>query len=257
MSNHKNIIAIVQARVGSSRLNAKILKTLYDKALLEHIVERIKASRKVNTILIATTLAGSDDIVCELSKKMGVVFFRGSEENVLDRFYNAAKAYHADVIVRCTADDPFKDPEIIDHAIELLLNGQYDYCSNTIEPTYPEGLDIEVFTMSALEKTYHEARLNSEKEHVTPYIWKNPSLFKIYNFKNDADLSALRWTIDYGNDYTFAKEIYKRLYPTKKIFLMNDILNILAKDPEIGKINSNIIRNEGYRKSIEKEELNA
>jgi len=257
MSNYTNVIAIVQARVGSSRLNAKILKTLYDKALLEHIVERIKASRRINTIVIATTLAGADDIVCELSKKMGVAFFRGSDENVLDRFYNAAKKYHADVIVRCTADRPFKDPEIIDQAIGFLLDGQYDYCSNTIEPTYPEGLDIEVFTMSTLEKAYHEARLSSEKEHVTPYIWKNPQLFKLYNFKNDVDLSALRWTIDYESDYTFAKEIYKRLYPTKRLFLMNDILNVLAKEPEIGKINSSIIRNEGYLKSIEQEELDA
>lgn len=256
MSNDKNIIAIVQARIGSSRLSAKILKTLYDKSLLEHIVERIKASRKINTIVIATTLADSDDIVCEISRKIGVNFFRGSEDNVLDRFFHAARTYQADIVVRCTADDPFKDPVIIDKAIELLLEGKYDYCSNTIEPTYPEGLDIEVFTMSVLEQAYHEARLNSEKEHVTPYIWKNPQLFKIHNFKNDMDLSALRWTIDYENDHTFAKEIYKRLYPTKKIFLMNDILDILAKEPAIGKINNNITRNEGYKKSIDKEVIN-
>jgi perosamine synthetase len=248
------ISAIIQARIGSTRLNSKILKKIYNMSLLEHIIQRISGIDLIDDIIIATTLNSEDDKVEELFLGTDVKVFRGSEDNVLERFYLAAKKYCSDVIVRVTSDDPFKDPEIITKAIEELIcpNYSYDYVSNTIEPTYPEGLDIEVFTYNALEKAYKEASLDSEKEHVTPYIWKNSDKFRIKNFTYKDDLSKLRWTIDYESDLIFAKKIYQALYPIKEIFLMQDILNIIDKDNIMNE--TFVERNEGYNNSMKKEE---
>jgi spore coat polysaccharide biosynthesis protein SpsF len=229
------------------------LETLYDKTLLEHVVERIRAARRLDDIVIATTEAGADDAVADLARGMGIGVFRGSENDVLARFYGAATRFSAQVIVRVTADDPFKDPEIIDHAVELLREQALDYCSNTLEPTYPEGLDIEVFRFPALERAHREARLDSEREHVTPYIWKHPNMFLIHSFKWSDDLSRLRWTIDYERDLSFAREVYRRLYPEKRIFLFRDILELLAREPQLAALNAGVARNEGYQKSLAKE----
>jgi len=246
-----NITAIIQARTGSTRFNNKVLKKLYDKTLLEHIIERIEDSKLINSIVVATTTSKEDDEIEDLFKDTQIKVFRGSENNVLERFYLAAKKENSDIIIRVTADDPFKDPEIIDKAINILKEGNYDYVSNTLIPTYPEGIDIEVFTFIALKKAFLNANIASEKEHVTPYIWNNKDLFSIKNFKNQKDLSKLRWTIDYDSDFVFAKKIYEELYSKKKIFLMDDILNVVDKKHIINK--TTVERNEGYKKSIKEE----
>jgi spore coat polysaccharide biosynthesis protein SpsF len=245
--------AIIQARTGSTRLPAKTLRILHDRTLLGHVIERVAAARLIGEIIVATSTNAADDLIEELARRMGIGIFRGSETDVLARYHGAASACGADVVVRVTADDPFKDPEIIDHAVSLLASGKYDYCSNTIIPTYPEGIDIEAFTFDALDKAHREAVLTSEREHVTPYIWKRPERFRTHNFKNNEDLSGLRWTIDYQDDFEFAQAVYRRLCPSKRIFLMRDVLDLLRREPALGVSSTQVVRNEGYHKMLAKE----
>lgn len=248
------IAAIIQVRMGSTRLPGKTLAKIEDKPLLWHIIERVKHAKKIDKIIIATTNLNEDKKIVAFAEKMGIVCFTGNENDVLDRFYQAAKKHGADIIVRITADDPFKDPNIIDDFLGYLKNNrQLDYVSNTIKPTYPEGLDIEVFSFATLQKAWKEAKKSFEREHVTPYIWQNPKKFSIKNMSFKKDFSHLRWTIDYPQDLQFAREIYKRLYAKKPIFLMQDILEVLEKEPELVKINQGIMRNEGLLKSLKKE----
>jgi spore coat polysaccharide biosynthesis protein SpsF len=243
---------IIQARMGSTRFPEKILKKLNEKTVLEHIVKRVNDSG-VDICIVATTLNPRDDIVEEFCRTHGVACFRGSEDDVLERYYQAASHYQLDVIVRITADDPLKDSEVIKKAIDLLLKGKYDYVSNTIKPTYPEGIDVEVFTYAVLEKAYQEADLPSEHEHVTPYIWKNRQIFSTYNFENEIDLSGMRWTMDTEDDYRFMQRVYSN-FVGRDNFSMGEVLEYLSKNPDILKINQGHIRNEGYLKSIEKEQ---
>lgn len=247
----KNIGAIIQARMGSTRLPEKIFRKLNNKTVLEHIYNRVKDST-VDKVVIATTNNRSDDIVEEFCKKKLYPYYRGSEDDVLERFYFAAKQFGIDIIVRVTADDPLKDTEVVNKAISIMLNNNYDYVSNTIEPTYPEGIDIEVFSFKALERAYNEAKLKSEHEHVTPYIWKNDDKFKIYNMKNDIDLSGLRWTMDTEDDYNFMKEVYS-FFKDVDNFSMEDVLKILEKHPKLSEINMGHIRNEGYLRSVKED----
>jgi spore coat polysaccharide biosynthesis protein SpsF len=247
------VVAIIQARLGSSRFPAKTLMRIYDKPMLEHIIERVRAARRLDGIVVATTVSADDDPIVALAERLQVGIFRGSENNVLERYHGAAVYCGADVIVRVTADDPFKDPDIIQQAIELQQGGSYDYCSNTLQHSYPEGLDIEVFTFAALHTAFTEARLDSEKEHVTPFIWKRPERFSLHNFSCEPDLSHLRWTVDYEKDLIFTREVFRRLYPSKKIFLLRDVLELIEQEPALCQINSGIRRNEGYLRSLEKE----
>jgi len=249
------VIAIIQARMGSTRLPGKSMAVISGKPLLVHIIERINASKTIDTIIIATTQLSEDDVLEKLAIENHVACYRGSTDDVLDRFYQAAKKFKADVIVRITADDPFKDPEILDSfVIYLLEHPGLDYVSNTIKPTYPEGLDIEVFRFGALETAWRFAKLPSEHEHVTAFIWKNPDTFRCVNIENDEDLSGYRWTLDYQEDLQFTKEIYKKLND-KGIFHMHDILDLLKKYPHLSKINANHTRNEGYLTSLKNEKI--
>lgn len=248
-------VAIIQARMGSTRLPGKTLSMIGEKPLLAHIIERIKASQLIDEIVVSTTKCTSDYPIILLAKKCGVMHFKGSEIDVLDRFYNTAKKFNAEIILRVTADNPFVDPEVIDEILRHLINNPgLDYASNTIEPTYPDGINIEAFNFNVLETAWHEAELTSEREHVTPFIWKNPKRFNIFSVKSNVDLSRLRWTIDYYEDLCFAREIYSRL-SYKGIFLMQDILQILKAEPELIEINGHIERNIGYKLSLSKDRL--
>jgi spore coat polysaccharide biosynthesis protein SpsF len=251
----KNMIAaILQARMGSTRLPGKTLADINGKPLLSHILERIHYSRLIDEIVVATTTQRRDDVIVNLCEELAVKSFRGSEDDVLDRFYQCAKQFHAQYIVRCTADDPFKDPEVIDRIIkELLADNSIDYASNTIKPTYPEGIDIEVFKFQALERAWKEASKTSDREHVTPYIWRNPHIFRLKNVENDIDLSSLRWTLDTPKDLKLAKTVYKELYVQGKIFLMKDILALLDRRPELRELNAGIERYAGYKKSLQED----
>lgn len=253
------ITAIIQARVGSSRLPGKVILEIEGKPLIWHVVERVRRTKKVEQIILATTIKKEDKKIVEIAKDMKVQSFAGSEKDVLDRYYQAAKKYGAKIIVRVTGDCPLVDPEIIDKTIEYFLKNNFDYVSTAhalgkkISSTYPDGLDTEVFSLKSLEKAWKEAKLPSEREHVTPYIWKNSKIFKCKSLQNDKDLSNLRWTVDEEKDLDFVRAVYKRLYQRGKIFLTKDILNLLEKEPELMEINKSIIRDEGYFKSLEKE----
>lgn len=250
------IIAIIQARMGATRLPNKTMMEIEGKPMLWHIVRRVKHAKTVNGIVIATTENENDDAIENLAADCMVGIFRGSENDVLDRFYRAAQKSGATAIVRITADDPFKDPEVIDKAVKAFIENKADYASNTIEPTYPEGIDVEVFSFAALERAWKEAKRPSEREHVTPYIWNNPSKFRLLSIRNElGDLSKMRWTVDDQNDMRFAREVYRSLYRKKPAFLMSDILKLLKERPDIPKINEGHARYEGYARQLEAESM--
>ncbi|WP_196008126.1 cytidylyltransferase domain-containing protein [Clostridium tyrobutyricum] len=238
-----NIVCIVQARIGSTRLPAKVLKKICGKTVLEHDIDRLKRVKNIDNIVIATTTLERDNIIIEEAKRLNVSYFRGSEEDVLSRYYYAAIENKADVIVRVTSDCPLIDSEVTEKIIQYYLdnNTKYDYVSNTIDRTYPRGLDTEVFSFKALEKAFNEAESLRDKEHVTPYIWDNPRIFRLAQYKNKVKYSHLRWTLDTKEDFQLISGIYDKLYSKKENkFNMNDILNLYKKYPELLKINENI-----------------
>ena len=196
------ITAIVQARVGSSRLPGKTLMPFGNHNVLGYMINRIKRSKSLQQIVVATTEEQQDDAISKFCEQYEISCFRGSSNDVLERYFGAAKIFGASHIVRLTADDPFKTASIIDKAISKYLSDTLHYCSNTIEPTYPEGLDVEVFSYSALQLAYENEGNLFEREHVTPYIWKNAdNKFKIGQIYSDIDRSKWRMTIDYPEDY--------------------------------------------------------
>jgi spore coat polysaccharide biosynthesis protein SpsF (cytidylyltransferase family) len=236
------IVAIVQARMGSTRLPGKVMMEICGKEVLLHIIDRLKACKLLDKIVIATTLSDKDDVIFDAvnnyDKSIGL--FRGSEENVLERYYLAAKKFDADIIVRVTSDDPLIDPKGLDLLIQNFLDSDCDYCSNNMIRTFPLGIDAEVFSYKALEKAWKEAP-PFEKEHVTEYIINNQDKFKLINVKNGKDLSHLRWTLDYPEDFIFIKEVYERLYSKDNIFDMDDILELLNKEPYLTEINKKYV----------------
>jgi spore coat polysaccharide biosynthesis protein SpsF (cytidylyltransferase family) len=251
----RKIIGIIQARLGSTRLQGKVLLDLEGKPVLGHVIERVKKCRQVEEVLVATTLASADAKIAELCLKIGVPVYRGSQDDVLDRYYQAAKLYQARQVVRITADCPLIDPEVIDWVINVHLSQGNDYTSNAVTDTFPDGEDVEVFSFHALEKCWHEANLASEREHLNPYIRKNRAKFKVGVLECGQDYSRKRWTLDEPQDYEFIKLVYKNLYPGNPVFGMKEILAFLELHPEAEKVNSGIIRNEGYLKSLKKDKV--
>jgi spore coat polysaccharide biosynthesis protein SpsF len=249
------IAAIVQARTGSTRLPAKVLADIVGKPLLVHLIDRAKAAKLVESIIIATTTNEADRVICKLADENGVACFTGSEEDVLDRYYQAATKFNTDPIVRITADCPLIDPRIIDIAVQRYLKGDCDYAANTLRRTYPDGLDVEVFGYKTLKKAWKEARWASEREHVTTYIRNNADSFRLVNVENSADLSHFRWTVDEAKDLRFVREVYKRLYKEGQIFYMGDIVELLRKCPALEQISQGIHPNEGYLKSIREDRI--
>jgi spore coat polysaccharide biosynthesis protein SpsF len=244
-------IAIVQARSRSSRLPGKSLADIEGKPLIQHVIERSARASRVDEIVLATTVDSSDDELAAAVSALGYRCVRGSELDVLDRFALAAREAQADIIVRVTADDPLKDPAVIDRVIAEFHANHADYASNTIKPTFPEGVDIEVFSHAALENAWRNATLPSEREHVTPYIWSRPSEFCLVNVTHSEDLSSLRWTVDHPQDLEFVRSVYRHLYRVNPGFLMEDVLQLLRHEPSLAGINTGIARGEGYQRSIE------
>ena len=235
----------------SSRLPGKVLLDIEGKKMLHRVVERVSASSFINKIIVATTLDSEDDEIEKfVINNLNCEIFRGSVNDVLGRFYKCAKKYCADLVIRVTADDPLKDPQIIDKAVKIMINdSNLDYCSNTIEPTYPEGLDIEVIRFSSLEKAFYGSVLDSEREHVTPFIWRNSHKFNIHNFKFERDLSSWRWTVDKKVDLDFISCIFKQ-FKDNPIVTFVEVIKFVESNPELMLINNDIIRNEGYIKSL-------
>jgi len=236
-----NVTAIIQARVGSTRLPGKIMKDLSGKTVLAHVLERVAKSSALDEIIVATTTSPMDDPVINESKRLGFPSFRGSELDVLDRFFQAAKAFKADVIVRVTSDCPLYDPQLLREMVEAFKPKKgLDYFSNTLVRTYPRGLDTEIFTFSALDRAHREAGLDYEREHVTPYIHQHPRLFRLENHANAVDQSQYRWTLDTEDDWQFIKVVYDRLYLSGQIFSTEAVLSLLKKDPTLALLNSHV-----------------
>lgn len=248
----KKVVAIIQARMGSTRLPGKVLKEISGKPLLWHLINRLRKSKSLQDIVIATTTNESDKKIIEFCKKNAVNYFAGSENDVLDRYYQAGKKFEAYSIARITADCPVIDPQIVDEVINEYTKVGYDVCGLSGE--FPDGLDVEVFSFKALEDTWKNAKLLSEREHVTPYMWNHPEKFRLGKYVKFENLGHYRWTVDEERDLRFIREIFSRLYKPDEIFLTYDILRLMEREPELLKINTGIIRNEGYLKSLKQDE---
>lgn len=232
--------AIIQARTGSTRLPNKVLLKLQGKSVLEHVVQRVKRSKKIDKVVVATTTKKEDDRIVNICKKLNIDYFCGSEEGVLDRYFQTARLFHIDPIVRITADCPLIDPDIIDKVIDFYYKGKYDYVSNSHPPTFPDGMDVEVFSFKSLQEAWERATLPEERgEFVTVYILRNPQIFKIGNFLNKEDLYSLRLTLDGKKDLILIRKIYKELYKKNKNFSLIEILELFRKRPKLLEINRN------------------
>jgi len=248
--------AIIQARVGSSRLPKKVLKSILGVSAIEREIERIKKSTLCQKIILAIPANKSNDTLKKIAKKNGILVFQGSEDDVLSRFYQAAKMFGLKDVVRLTGDCPLFDWGVCDEVISFYLKNKFDYVSNVRPPTFPDGLDIEVFSFKALEKMWQNAKLKSEREHVTPYIASHPEIFKIGNLvRNGNDLSGLRLTLDEQKDLVLIRKIYKALYKKKRYFGLEDTLKFLSQNSELLKINKKIQRNEGLAKSLMQDKI--
>ncbi len=246
-------VAIIQARMGSTRLPKKMLLDLAGQPVIGRVFERVAKAPQVDEAWLATTNRPADDQLAAWAEKHQVNCFRGSEDDVLDRYFQTAKAARADVIIRITGDCPLMDPLAIDSVAKAFLAGDCDYACNAQPPTWPDGLDAEAFLFWVLKKAWQEAKLRSEREHATAYIWKHPEIFKIKNVAHRPDLSRHRWTLDTREDYEFIKHIYEECRKRRIFGTMPEVLEILRDNPDWEKLNHHFERNEGYAKSIKED----
>lgn len=230
----------IQARMGASRLPGKPLKKVLGKPLLIYLLERLKRVQNSDLISVLTTIHPRDDTIVDASLSQEVQVFRGSEENVLDRFYQAAKKFQANTIVRITADCPLADPSLISSMIDTFNRSNFDYFCNTFQRSYPRGLDVEIFSFKALEEAWRHATEPYEKEHVTPYIYKHPEKFKIGEQTHHEDLSSWRWTVDTQEDFIVVSKLIASLYPRKPCFNFHDLIQVAKNHPEWMAINAHI-----------------
>lgn len=251
-NNTSKVTIMIQARIESKRFPQKVISSIAGKPMIWHIINRLKHVKSSNQIILLTTKKTSDKILVKLAEKNNILFFTGPINDVLKRYYLCANQFSADPIVRITGDCPLVDFSLIDQIIKFYQSHDYDYVSNTIKPTYPDGLDVEVFSFKTLEKMYKLATKKSDREHVTSFIIQNKSKFKIFNFKNKKDLSKFRLTVDEKNDLKLIRKIYSYMKPNT-IFSSKAVYSFLKKNPDLLEINLNIIRNDGYTKSIKNE----
>ena len=226
-------VILLQARMSSSRLPGKVLRKILNKPLLELQVERIMEAKNFDKLIVITSSKSSDDIIGQFCKYRKILIFRGSLYDVLDRFYQAAKQYNAQHIIRLTADCPLIDPGIIDNIVQLHLNNNFDYSSNVMQRTFPDGLDVEVMTFNTLKQAWLNAKSKYQREHVTPWVHQNIEKFKIGHYKYQHDLSRLRWTVDYAEDLIFIKQVYDKLYQHNPKFTWLDVLQYLKQQEYI------------------------
>lgn len=245
---------IVQARLSSSRLPRKVLADVGGRPMLARQLERLGRCRVPGKLIVATTTSPDDQAIVDLCQQEKVACTRGSLTDVLDRYYQAAQAHQLEVVVRVTADCPVIDPAVVDEIVTAFREHRLDYAANTAPPdgsTYPDGMDVEVFSMTALERAWREADKPSEREHVTFHFWKNPDRFKTQRFDLPRDLSALRLTVDYPADLEVVRAIYAGLYQTNPSFSLADIVRFLEEHPAVVSKNATIVRNEGWKPALE------
>lgn len=238
----RKIVATIEARFASSRLPGKTLLEICGKPTLELIIERIKRSKFIDEIVVATTVNPDCDAIEELAKRLGVGYFRGSEEDVLDRVLQAAKAYKADIIVELTGDETLIDPVIVDQTIDYYLKNSFDYVSNVLNRRYPRGLDTQVFAVSVLDEVSRLTNEPADRENVSLYIYEHPEKYKLGSIEAPEKFNHpdWRWTLDTKEDFEFLKAVYEALYGIKKDFDLHDVFGLIKKNPHLLKINERI-----------------
>lgn len=240
---------IIQARMGSSRFPGKVLMEIIDQeTILHYVIKQVKFCKMIDRIIVATTTLPEDDKICDVCSNLSIECFGGNEENVLDRYYKCAKKFSVSNIVRIPADKPLIDPKIVDNIVEVFDSGMYDYVTNFLPSTVPQGTEVEIISFEAIEKAWKNAVLPSDKEHVTKYVYTHEKEFEIFNVKNEKDFSEFRWAVDEVEDLKLIKEIVKRI--KKRPIHTEDIIKILEKEPQLKKINESVSNNIGYLKSL-------
>jgi len=235
--------------MGSTRLPGKVMLPVDDSnSIIWYVTRQLQQSKMCDKLVIATTTNSEDEKIVDFAKKNSISYFRGSTQDCLDRYYQCAKSFLFSIIVRITSDNPLIDPTLVDEAIKLFKDGSYDYVTNSKPRSFPQGTEVEVFSFGALEKAWKEAKKPSEREHVTPYFYNNPDKFRMLNITNQKNISNLRWTVDRVEDLDFVRAIVTRIKKTP--ILMNDILRLLEKEPQLTEINKNHLIDEGYLKSL-------
>lgn len=238
-------VAVIQARMGASRLPGKVMKRLGERSVLAHVIERVVRCRGLDAVVVATTLSPQDDQIANEATHCGVSSYRGSEHDVLARYYGAALQERAGIVVRVTADCPFLDTEVLENLLAAFVASQEsarpcDYLSNTLERTYPRGLDAEIFSFSVLQQAHNEAKLPYEREHVTPYLYQHPARFHLCSQRNDTDLSTHRWTLDTEEDWRFIQAVHQALVESNQAVRTKEILAVLKANPGLLSINAHI-----------------
>lgn len=251
------IAAIIQARMSSSRLPGKVLLGINGRPMFSYMVERVRSAHSIDRVIIATSTEPQDDAIADFCTRESIACYRGSLDDVLDRYYRAATDHACDVIVRLTADCPLIDPAVIDVMIDTYRSGSYDYVANSAPPegkTYPDGMDVEVFSYAALARAWREAARPSEREHVTFYFWKNPGLFSFYRRDLAVDWGAYRLTVDYPEDFALVSSLIGHFSEKNPRFTMEEIISFLEANPAVKALNEHIVPNQGWRPSLERDE---
>lgn len=252
----QRIVTIVQARMASTRLPGKVMLPLVGQPLLVRMVERVQAATLSGTVIVATSTKPEDDVLAELCHDKDLLCYRGDPEDLLDRHYRAGQALEATTVIKIPSDVPLIDPRIIDRVIAYYLahEGTFDYVSNLHPASYPDGNDVEIMTMPALETAWREATRALEREHTTPYFWENPARFSVGNVSWETGLDysmSHRWTIDYPADYDFINAIYDALYAPGSHFSLEDILAYLDAHPEVATMNADLAGVNWYRNHLD------
>ena len=243
-----NVLGILQARASSSRLPGKVLKPILGRPMLLHQLDRVRRARSLEALVVATSTDPSDDPIDALCATADITCFRGSLNDVLDRFYQTAIAYRPRTIVRLTGDCPLTDPALIDRVIEFFGTDAFDIAGTA--NTFPDGLDVEVVRFDILERAWKEATRPSDREHVTLMVHRQPERFRVGRYPSGTDLSHMRWTVDEPQDFELVRRIYEALYPRNPAFATREILDLLAAQPELLDLNRGIQRNEGLQRSL-------
>lgn len=249
-----NTVAIIQARMGSSRLPGKVLRPLLGKPMLAHIVERVRAAQGIDNVVVATSDKTIDQAIIDFCADAQIDCFAGDETDVLDRFYRAAASQQAERVLRITADCPLADPELIAQLIEFFAAGELDYAAVATGAgavfmkggRYPDGYDAECMRMSALKRAWEESSVATDREHVTPYLWRQPEVFAQAKLESDHDYSSLRLTVDNEEDFALIRKIYEALYSAERHFQLADVINFINEHPDASLLNQQHIGHEGY-----------
>ena len=248
------IVGIIAARMSSSRLPGKVLLKIGEKTILQIMIERVKYSKTIDKIIIATSTNPDNDIIEKVCNKLEITCIRGSEEDLISRYKLICDQIKPDIIVKMGADSPLIDPLVIDKVVNTFLNGKYDYVSNYgIPKTYPEGCTADVYTVTTLNEAFQEAKKPSEREHISPFMWNRPEKYSFFRVDYKKDLSNYRLSLDYHEDFIVIKSIFEALNIKNPNFTLEDIISWLDSNPNIKKINSHISQSEGLLKSFKED----